>query len=156
MTDIKRCISPNSLANLNPKARFKGKVRRNTTLMEETISWLEGFGGNVSQGIEDLVAAAKSSTLNTCNNQQLMTNDNIDQRLERLGDELSEFRQHLGENTAAIATLERTTSELLEIARLHQQGLRIAQLRADEDRAEIRRIWEYLLSQQGNGNGGRT
>jgi hypothetical protein len=84
-----------------------------------------------------------------------MTNlEELDQRLERLGDELSEFRQHLGENTAAIATLERTTSELLEIARLHQQGLRIAQVRADEDRAEIRRIWEYLLSQQGNGNGG--
>jgi hypothetical protein len=58
-----------------------------------------------------------------------------------------------GENTAAIASIGQATSELLEIARLHQQGLRIAQARADEDRAEIRRIWEYLLTQQSNGNG---
>jgi hypothetical protein len=56
----KRQVSPNSLANLNPKARFKGKVRRNTTLLEETITWLERIGGNVSQGIEDLVTAAKA------------------------------------------------------------------------------------------------
>jgi len=74
--------------------------------------------------------------------------DDIDQRLEALG-------QQLGENTLAIAILHQATSELLEIARLHQQGLRIAQARADEDRAEIRRIWEYLLGQQSNGNGGR-
>ena len=73
--------------------------------------------------------------------------DDIDQRLEALG-------QQLGENTLAIAILHQATSELLEIARLHQQGLRIAQARAYEDRAEIRRIWEYLLGQQSNGNGG--
>jgi hypothetical protein len=59
----KRQLNPNSLANLNPKARYKGKVRRNTTLLEETISWLERIGGNVSQGIEDLVAAAKAGNL---------------------------------------------------------------------------------------------
>ena len=59
----KRQINPNSLANLNPKARFKGKVRRNTTLLEETITELERIGGNVSQGIEDLVAAAKAGKL---------------------------------------------------------------------------------------------
>ncbi len=56
----KRQLHPNSLANLNPKARDKGKVRRNTTLLKETITWLEHLGGNVSQGIEDLVAAAKA------------------------------------------------------------------------------------------------
>jgi hypothetical protein len=59
----KRQLNPNSLANLNPKARYKGKVRRNTTLLEETITWLERIGGNVSQGIEDLVAAAKAGKL---------------------------------------------------------------------------------------------
>jgi hypothetical protein len=59
----KRQLNPNSLANLNPKARYKGKVRRNTTLREETITWLERIGGNVSQGIEDLVAAAKAGKL---------------------------------------------------------------------------------------------
>jgi hypothetical protein len=56
----KRQLNPNSLANLDPKARYKGKVRRNTTLLKETITWLERIGGNVSQGIEDLVAAAKA------------------------------------------------------------------------------------------------
>jgi hypothetical protein len=59
----KRQLNPNSLANLDPKARYKGKVRRNTTLLKETITWLERIGGNVSQGIEDLVAAAKAGKL---------------------------------------------------------------------------------------------
>ncbi len=58
-----RNINPNSLANLNPQARAMGKVRRNTTLLPETITWLERIGGNVSQGIEDLVAAAKAGQL---------------------------------------------------------------------------------------------
>jgi hypothetical protein len=61
--DKTRKTNPNSLANLNPKARYKGKVRRNTSLLEETIGWLERIGGNVSQGIEDLVAAAKAGEL---------------------------------------------------------------------------------------------
>ena len=83
--------------------------------------------------------------------------DNIDARLEALGSAIGELRQQLSENTAAITALQSATSELLDIARIHQQALRIAQQDAERDRAEfreeIRRIWEYLLGQQPNGHG---
>lgn len=65
MTDEKeRRINPRSLENLKlgAEARYQGKVRRNTTLLPETIEWLEGRG-NVSEMIDQLVAAAKSASL---------------------------------------------------------------------------------------------
>lgn len=83
--------------------------------------------------------------------------DNIDARLEALGSAIIELREQLSENTSAITALQRATSELLDIARIHQQALRMAQQDAERDRAEfrdeIRRIWEYLLGQQPNGHG---
>ncbi len=83
--------------------------------------------------------------------------DNIDARLDALGSAIDELRTQLAENTTAITALQRATSELLDIARIHQQALRIAQQDAERDRAEfreeIRRIWEYLLGQQPNGHG---
>lgn len=52
-----------------------------------------------------------------------------------------------------VARLERTVRELSEIARLHQEGLRVAQRDAERDRQvfqeEIRRIWEYLRDRNG-------
>lgn len=85
------------------------------------------------------------------------TPDNIDARLDALGSAIDELRTQLAENTTAITALQRATSELLDIARIHQQALRIAQQDAERDRAEfreeIRRIWEYLLGQQPNGHG---
>jgi chromosome segregation ATPase len=83
--------------------------------------------------------------------------DEIDARLDALDSAMTELREQLRENTAVITGLQRATSELLAIAQLHQQGLRIAQQDAERDRAEfreeIRRIWEYLLRQQPNGHG---
>jgi hypothetical protein len=55
-------VNPKSLANLNPKARYMGKQRFNTTLRPETIAWLQS-GGNASQRIEDLVTAAQNKEL---------------------------------------------------------------------------------------------
>jgi hypothetical protein len=55
-------INPKSLENLNPKARYMGKQRFNTTLQPKTIAWLQS-GGNASQRIEDLVNAAKAGEL---------------------------------------------------------------------------------------------
>jgi hypothetical protein len=117
-----------------------------------------------------------------------MTQNNIDQRLERLESEFAEFR---ASTTASMTRLERLTGELVEIAQLHQQAFRTSQQKHDRadavlqtllshgdvvnrnidqlttlvgqltqdaqaDRAEFRRIWEYLESQQrhqGNGHG---
>lgn len=91
-----------------------------------------------------------------------------EERLEQMAEEIGQIRAELGEDKRAIANLQRVSSELLDIARLHQQALRISQQNADADRAVIRdlqsqvrgiqtenqRIWEYLLGQQRNGNGG--
>jgi hypothetical protein len=93
--------------------------------------------------------------------------DNIDIRLEELGDELDLLRttqnanrRETRSNSQTIARLERTVRELGDIARLHQEGLRIAQREAERDRLEfreaqqefreeIRRIWEYLRDRNG-------
>lgn len=83
--------------------------------------------------------------------------DQIDARLDALSEATAELREQLAQNTAVITGLQRATSELLAIAQLHQQALRVAQQDAERDRLEfreeIRRIWEYLLRQQPNGHG---
>lgn len=93
--------------------------------------------------------------------------EQIDIRLEELGDEFDLLRtvqnanrRETRGNSQTIARLERAIRELGDIARLHQRALQIAQQNAEVaqrnaeiDRAEIRRIWEYLIGQQRNGNG---
>lgn len=78
--------------------------------------------------------------------------DDIDERLEQLGDELDLIRtiqnanrRETRVNSQTAARLERTVTQLADIAREHQQALRISQQNFD-------RIWEYLLRQGGNGN----
>jgi NAD-dependent oxidoreductase involved in siderophore biosynthesis len=89
--------------------------------------------------------------------------NDIDERLEQLGDEIDLIRtiqngnrRELRANSQTTARLERTVAQLADIARDHQLALRIASQDAERDRtvfqAEIRRIWEYLLQQGGNGN----
>lgn len=60
----KHQVSERSLENLKlgAQTRYQGKVRRNTTLLPETIQWLEGTG-NVSKGIDTLVDAARKGQL---------------------------------------------------------------------------------------------
>ncbi len=108
-------------------------------------------------------------------------NNEIDQRLERLESEFADYRATA---TASMTRLEQLTTQLVEIAQLHQRALRVSQQKQDTtdaaiqtllansdllnrnvdqlvelaiaDRTEIRRIWEYLESQQrhqGNGHG---
>lgn len=85
--------------------------------------------------------------------------DDIDERLEQLGDELDLIRiiqnanrRELRTNSQTIARLERTVTQLADISRLHQQALRSADRDRQVFQAEIRRIWEYLLGQSGNGS----
>jgi hypothetical protein len=96
--------------------------------------------------------------------------DDVDARLEQLGDEIDiirtiqdSVRRETRINSQTGARLERTVTQLADIARDHQRVLRISSQNAERDReivnndrevfqAEIRRIWEYLLRQGGNGN----
>jgi division protein CdvB (Snf7/Vps24/ESCRT-III family) len=86
--------------------------------------------------------------------------DDIDTRLEEVGDQLDLLRtiqdanrRETRGNSQTVARLERTVRELSDIARLHQEGLRIAQREAERSREvfqeEIRRIWEYLRDRNG-------
>ncbi|BDA71634.1 hypothetical protein CAL7716_058000 [Calothrix sp. PCC 7716] len=89
--------------------------------------------------------------------------DDVDARLEQLGDEIDiirtiqdSVRRETRINSQTGARLERTVTQLADIARDHQLVLRLSNQDAERDRevfqAEIRRIWEYLLRQGGNGN----
>jgi hypothetical protein len=97
--------------------------------------------------------------------------DDVDSRLEILGDEIDLIRtiqdgvrRETRTNSQASARLERTVARLADIARDHQVALRLVSQDAERDRAivdrdrvvfqaEIRRICSYLLQQGGNGNG---
>ena len=75
--------------------------------------------------------------------------DDIDTRLEELGDELDLIRTiqnaNRGEtraNSQTAVRLERTVAQLADIAREHQQALRISQQNFD-------RIWQYLRDRNG-------
>lgn len=96
--------------------------------------------------------------------------DNLDARLEAIGDELdlvrtvqNGMRREVRYTSQSMTRLERTVADLADVARDHQQALRLLSQNAERDRetinndrevfqAEIRRIWEYLLRQSGNGN----
>lgn len=83
--------------------------------------------------------------------------EQMDERLEQLGDEIDLIRiiqnanrRETRANSQTIARVERSVAELLDIARLHQQALKANQQNID-------RIWLYLESQirtNGNGNAG--
>ena len=75
--------------------------------------------------------------------------DDIDTRLEELGDELDLIRtiqnakrRETRANSQTAAFLERTVAQLADIAREHQQALRISQQNFD-------RIWQYLRDRNG-------
>lgn len=64
MLDKERRISERSLENLKlgAQARYQGKVRQNFTILPQTLEWLKK-GGNASQRVDELVAAAKNGEL---------------------------------------------------------------------------------------------
>lgn len=88
--------------------------------------------------------------------------DQIEERLEQLGNELADFSQQLSEHTANILTLQTLGTQLLEIVRIQNQQVAAdreafrqeMRLQQQEFRNEIRQIWEYLLAQHPNGNEG--
>jgi predicted nucleic acid-binding Zn-ribbon protein len=80
-------VNSKSLANLNPRNRYQGKERFNTTLLPETICWLQQ-SGNASQKIEELVLEAKSG-----NAHELINSDNTyEQKQADVSDSTHELR----------------------------------------------------------------
>jgi hypothetical protein len=84
----------------------------------------------------------------------------IDQRLELLQTELREYRRLQEGQVVETADLRRISSELLDIAQIHQQALRLSQQNFDTMQGEIRglrtesrRILERLEQHVSNGHG---
>lgn len=86
------------------------------------------------------------------------TPDDTTRRLDALAEELAQLRNRQEIDHASIQELVRLGGQLMTTAIAQQEAIRAFAEAADEDRAtfreEIRRIWEYLLSQTGNGNRG--
>ncbi len=87
----------------------------------------------------------------------------MDERLEQLGDEIDLIRTIQNANrretrgNSQTMAIERSVAELVDIARLHQQALKINQQAIAINQQNIDRIWLYLESQirtNGNGNAG--
>lgn len=89
--------------------------------------------------------------------------EDIDRRLEALGDEIdlartiqNGIRVEVRTTSQRTTSLEQTVAQLRDIARDHQLALRLITQNAERDRqvfqSEIRRVWEYLLGQSSNGN----
>jgi predicted nucleic acid-binding Zn-ribbon protein len=97
--------------------------------------------------------------------------DDVDSRLDQLGDEIDlvrtiqeGVRRETRSNSQALARLERTVTNLADIARLHQQSLRQSERQFHEFQRNniefkqttnaalerIDRILDYLLKQSGN------
>jgi uncharacterized protein YukE len=93
--------------------------------------------------------------------------DDIDQRLDQLGDEIDlvrtiqeGVRRETRYNSQALARLERTVTNLADIARLHQQALRQSERQFQEYQRttnaaleRIDRVLDYLIRQSGHSEG---
>ncbi|AFY49203.1 PMC2NT (NUC016) domain protein [Nostoc sp. PCC 7524] len=89
--------------------------------------------------------------------------DDIDQRLDQLGDEIDlvrtiqeGVRRETRSNSQALARLERTVTNLADIARLHQQALRQSERQFQEFQRttnaaleRVDRVLDYLIRQSG-------
>jgi len=114
-----RQINPRSLENLKlgAKARDKGKIRRNTTLLPETIEWLDSRG-NASGLIDQLVKAAKSGELKPSNthekkdNEQHLSSNNTHEQIRALQAELIKVQEQLA---AVVSERDRLQQQLEQL-----------------------------------------
>ncbi|OKH30031.1 hypothetical protein NIES2119_31645 [[Phormidium ambiguum] IAM M-71] len=72
-----------------------------------------------------------------------MTNSNensIDQRLTEVEGQITDIRSRMQTDSQLFGSLQLTVAELADIARLHQQALRVIQRDAEADRAQMREM----------------
>ncbi len=71
-----------------------------------------------------------------------MTNSNnsIDERLTNVESQITDIRSRMETDSRAFISLQMTVAELADIARLHQQALRMIQRDAEVDRVQMREM----------------
>jgi len=84
--------------------------------------------------------------------------DEVNARLDQIGEQLAQLGQEQTEQRGSLLTLQLISAQLLETVRIQQRNAEADRLAFQAEmrdmRNEIRRIWEYLLEQRGNGHGG--
>ena len=131
-----RQMNERSLENLKlgAQARSQGKIRRNTTLLPETIAWLEGQG-NLSAAIEQLVASARNGQADNTHNRiaqeakpsssnthnQISQEDQADlkAKLEAREQEISQLRAQLAETKEELEVARNKIQSPADLARLY-------------------------------------
>jgi hypothetical protein len=82
--------------------------------------------------------------------------DEVNARLDRLGEQLADLSQEQTEQRGSLLTLQLISTQLLEAVRIQQRNAeadrRAFQAEMRDMRNEIQRIWEYLLDQRSNGH----
>lgn len=123
----KRQINPRSLENLKlgAEARNRDKIRRNTTLLPETVQWLEEHG-NASFMIDTLVASAKSGALKLNSNDAHEQNISSNARDSIIESDAQELRLRL-EKVEKLAEDQRLEMERLQ-ASINAHKLEIERL----------------------------
>lgn len=148
----KRQINPRSLENLKlgAEVRNQNKVRRNTTLLPETIEWLEERG-NASLLIDSLVASARNGSLKF-NSDDAHKQNNSDYAHNGISEsEVRELRSRL-EQAEKLAEDQRLEIEQL-LASINAHDRNCAELRRENQRLlELERdTSEQLVQEVSNG-----
>lgn len=84
-------------------------------------------------------------------NLKLMANSNensVDQRLTEVESQITDIRSRMQTDSQLFGSLQLTVAELADIARLHQQALRIVQRDAEADRAQMREMQTQIRDMQ--------
>lgn len=155
-----RQINPRSLENLKlgAEARRKGKIRRNTTLLPETIEWLEERG-NVSEMIDQLVASAKnglSSDAHKSTNENLENNsvsndvyESIRVEVEQLRSQVASLKEELerSQSKQKLPDLEVVRDRVLLSLKLGKQAPEYKRVQKVIERfiGELRRVQDEAL-----------
>lgn len=128
-----REINPRSLENLKlgAIARNKNKIRRNTTLLPETITWLEACG-NVSDTIDALVADMRDGKLTSIDEQPKLHSNNTHNKIAK---EVEALRVKTEQLESQLAPVEAERDHLrLQLEHFNQSAGSVASLESDRDR----------------------
>lgn len=144
----KRQINPRSLENLKlgAEARRQDKIRRNCSLLAETIQWLEG-SGNASNMIDILVASARSGSLKFNSDNAHEQNISSDAHNSIAESEAQELRSQL-EQAEKLAKDQRLEIERLQTS-INAHDRNCAELQRENQRLlELERDTSEQLAQE--------
>lgn len=133
-----RQMNDRSLENLKlgAQARYQGKIRRNTTLLPETIAWLEGQG-NLSAAIDRLVDNARNTLPDN-------THDQISREAKSISDNTHNRKAYKNHDEAIIRSQAAKNQRLLTDVRILEKDLEAAKEEISQLRSQLEQAQEQL------------